>query len=361
MSGDLFHIRSASQQLADHLRDQINSGRLRGEMPGVHTLASEYGLHRSTVERSFHLLEQDGVIRSQGPGKRRKIKTPQEVQTPGLRVGLLLSSRDDITRHFINELRHQLILAGHEIVIADKALHDLRFKVDRVSRLVDKTPCDGWVVIAGSREILEWFSEQTHPAFAFLGFPDSLPLAAAGPSKGAAVSELVERLAGLGHRRISMLVDRRLRMPHPIGVIRQFIDDLEAHGIPSSSFNLPDWSGSPESLWNCLESLFRISPPTALIIDESDLVPVVLQFLGQRNLSAPRDISLACLDDNRVLQWMNPRVAHMIIDSGPWIRRLLRWAENVAAGAKDHKKMTNKVRFYEGGTIGPPPTSTAPH
>ena len=49
----------------------------------------------------------------------------------------------------------------------------------RVSRFVRKTKADAWIVCAGSREVLEWFSAQPVPAFALFGRRDGLPIAAA--------------------------------------------------------------------------------------------------------------------------------------------------------------------------------------
>ena len=40
---------------------------------------------------------------------------------------------------------------------------------------------DAWVIIAGSREVLEWFVEQQIPAFALFGRRDGLPIAGVGP------------------------------------------------------------------------------------------------------------------------------------------------------------------------------------
>ena len=354
-----FRIRSAPEQLADHLREEIHSGRLHGEMPGVHALASEFGIHRSTVEESLRLLEQDELIRSRGAGRRRKVEPLQTTQHPSQRLALLLNSPDDAKSHIIGDLRQQLDQAGHEVVMPGKTMADLQFRADRVAKLVGATPADAWVVVAGSRGILEWFSEQAFATFALFGTPGPLRLAHAAPVKGPAISEMVQRLAGLGHRRITLLVGEPLRKPRPARVIQHFMNELQAHGIPTGPYNLPDWSHDPGSLRGCLESLFQVSRPTALIVDEGDLVPVVLQFLAEHKLSAPRDISLVCLDEKPAFKWTDPMMAHLVANPRPWIRRIVRWAENVAAGAEDHQKTLNKVKFVEGGTIGPPPGGTA--
>ncbi len=348
-----FRVRSAPEQLAEYLRDEILSGRLSGEIPGVHAWASEFGVHRSTVEECMRQLEREGLIRSQGVGRRRKVEPRLNARPPGLRLALLLSDRDDTKSHFVSDLRHQFERAGHEVVVADKTMSDLHFKVDRVAKLVSGIPAGGWVVVAGSRGILEWFSRQPIPAMALFGVSRDLQLAHAAPVKGPVFSGLIGRLVGLGHHRITLLVSERLRKPRPIGLVQTFLDELQTHGIPTGSFNLPDWVENAAGLSRCLETLFKTTPPTVLIADDGLYVPAILQFLAKRRLSVPEDVSLICLDGSRSFRMMNPMVSHLALDSRPWIRRAVGWANNVAAGVQDFEKSYNKARFVEGGTIGP--------
>lgn len=51
-----------------------------------------------------------------------------------------------------------------------------------------------------------------------------------------------------------------------------FLDKLEALGIPTGPYNLPDWDDTPEGLNQRLDSLFPHSPPTALIVAEAPLL-----------------------------------------------------------------------------------------
>jgi DNA-binding LacI/PurR family transcriptional regulator len=305
------------------------------------------------VEEAMRLLERDGLIRSQGAGKRRKVEKQVPIRTSKLRIGMLLSDEDDMKTHYISDLRHQLERAGHEVVVAERNMTDLHLKVERVARLVGQTPADGWVVVAGSREILEWFSRQAFPTMALFGVLSNLPLAYAAPVKVPVLRELIQRLVKLGHRRITLLAAERLRKPRPGSLVQTFMDELQANGIPTGPFNLPDWLEDGAGLSRCLENLFKTTPPTALIADDGLYVPAILQFLAKRKLSAPNDVSLVCLDEVRAFRFMNPTISHFTLDSRPWIRRAVNWANNVAAGVQDCGKALNKAKFIEGGTIGP--------
>ena len=83
----------------------------------------------------------------------------------------------------------------------------------RISMMVDKMEADAWIVLAGSREVLEWFARQKMPGFALFGRWRQFGMAAAGPDKPPVYGEVVRHLAALGHRRIVLMTRRLRRLP----------------------------------------------------------------------------------------------------------------------------------------------------
>jgi DNA-binding LacI/PurR family transcriptional regulator len=132
-----------------------------------------------------------------------------------------------------------------------------------------------------------------------------------------------------------------------------FLRELEAHGIRTSSFNLPDWEDTKEGFHKLLTTLFRFTPPSALIIQEGFLFHAAQQFLARQGLRIPDDISLVCSDNETGFAWCDPPVSHIHWDSQPLIRRISRWAANVKSGRVDLRETLTKAEFVEGGTIGP--------
>jgi DNA-binding LacI/PurR family transcriptional regulator len=349
------HLISIAEQVAAHLREEILRGGLAGEMPGAKSLAASLGVNHKTIDAAAVLLEREGFLQTQGPGKPRRIVLPDNAPLPSLRVAILPFEADDAKVHFIVDLQHSLIEAGHTSMLATKSLTELRMDPKRVARLVGKTQADAWIVVAAQREILEWFTNQPIPAFALFGNLGRLSLARAGPSKGPTVINLVKRLIALGHRRIVMLIREEHRKPRPGPVLRQFLEELEANGISTGPYNLPDWEDNPQSFHRCLCSLFKHTPPTALLIDDANQVPAVLKFLAERNMRPPKDISVISLAPDPSFIWVDPLISHLDFDSRPWVQKALRWANNVARGKDYRNKDLTKVNFVEGGTIGPVP------
>lgn len=346
-----------TEQAAAYLREQIVLERWTLSMPGRHELARELELSPQTIENALALLEKEGVLEAQGQGKPRRINLPEGGKAPPrLRIAMLLWRRHGPYGSYISDLQHRLGEAGHEPFPTRQGLMELGMDLARVRHLVARTKADAWIVHAASREIYDWFAAQPFPVFGFLGSFRGLPIAATGPNFGPPFRECTEELLRLGHRRIVMIARPQRRLPCPEHPETEFLDTLETHGIRTGEYHFPLWpSNDREGLHACLHSLFAKTPPTALIVQEAKVFVAVQQFLASRGLSVPKDVSLVCPDGDAVLDWQIPTAAQFKWDSAPWVRRALRWAENISRGKDDRKQDLYPARFVSGGTIGPAP------
>lgn len=347
-------IRSASGQLAEYLKEEIRSRRWTGTMPGESWMVTNLQVGRDTVRAAMAQLEEEGLLVSNGQGRRRRIAMSEDAfTTRKIRVRIFPYEKQDRGDIDSSSLLAELLEAGMDADFAGKSLKELGMEVDRVARYVKQNPADAWIVSAASREVLEWFSGQETPAMAMYGRHRELSIAAAFPMVIPGQTAAVQRMIELGHRRIVMLAREERRKPklsHPEQV---FIDQLEAAGITTGDYNLPDWEESREGLSRLLDELFRFSPPTALILQEAQLFIAVRTYLADRGIVAPRDVSLVVAEDDPSFGWCNPIPSHIRWDYRPVVRRIVRWARNVAADKEDRRKIGTESKFVEGGTIGP--------
>jgi DNA-binding LacI/PurR family transcriptional regulator len=193
------------------------------------------------------------------------------------------------------------------------------------------------------------------PSFALFGRRRGLPIAAVGPDKVSAYRIVTQRLIELGHQRIVMLNRPARRLPSPGLPELAFIDTLQRAGIATSSYNLPTWDGSVAGIHRILDEMFRLTPPTAVIIDEAQIFLAVQHDLARRGILAPEHVSLVATDQDPYFDYIRPTVAHIRCDTTPWARRITKWADHVAVGKEDRCQTLTKTIFVEGGTIGPPP------
>lgn len=273
------------------------------------------------------------------------------VKPRALRVMILLYEGSDRNANYMVDLLHRLRDTGHEAIFAERTMRDLGMNVKRIARFVESCTADAWVVMAGSRDILQWFAEGKIPAFALFGRNSKSPLASLSLQKANALIELADRLVDLGHRRIVILAREERRKPTPAYFEQVFLDRLTERGIPTGPYNLPDWGDSPKEFRRILDNLFRHTPPTALIVDQPSLCVAVLQQLSRLRLKPPTDVSLACTDMSDSFEWCHPGIAHISWDTRPVINRVVKWADNIGRGKDNRRRIACKVRLVPGGTI----------
>lgn len=329
-------------------------------MPGIQRMAGMLGVSSNTVVAALAQLEREDFLKPQGRGRRSQILVPEDIVRPAFRVTILLYDHEDLKLGYVAKIQQRLKEKGHEVSVADRNLMDLGMRPERVARMVKKTKTDAWVILSATQDVLEWFVAQSIPAFALFGRFRPLPMAGTGPDKVQAVRTAVRRLLELGHRRIVLLQPDHMRKPTLALLLREALDEMELQGIKTGSYNLPEWEPTPDGLWRCLDSLFRLSPPTALILDRASEYIGSQQYLAHRGILAPRDVSLICTDDDFDTEWCKPTASCIHWETSPLVRRIVGWAGNVSNGKDDRRKQFSEAKFVERGSVGPAPVRSSP-
>ena len=351
-----FRYLSAVEQLAGHLRGEIDRGGFGGELPGVASLAAELGCSPRTVLGALSQLEGEGILQKQGVGRPSRIALPEGKALQNLRVAILLYKKETLSDPTVIELLGRLLAAGHRAFYASKSLHDLRMDPERVGRFVRSVEADAWVIVSGPRGVLSWFAEQDFPAFALFGVRAGLPIAGIGPDLVTTERLVVRRLVELGHRRIVSLSNLARADRSPTRVEQAFLDELALHGRPTSpSYNLPKWESGAVGFRRRLDSLFTTTPPSALVAELSHYFIAAHQYCLEHGMRVPQDVSLVCREPIPHRELCIPETSHVCWDYRKLLNRVVRWADKVAQGKDDRRQTYIKAEFIEGGTIGPAP------
>jgi DNA-binding LacI/PurR family transcriptional regulator/biotin operon repressor len=343
-----------TDQVVEILREGMLSGRWRETIPGRDQLAAELGVSHTTMEAAMRRLTKEGFLASQGSGKRRRIIVSESDLVPrDFRIHYLSYASMSPGIPQVLDLMAQLRKAGFTVEDAPKSLLELDMDVNRIARLVQQNPADAWIIGSASREVLEWFSQQPTPAYAYFGNKSDIPIA--GCSIRRDLHMLIRRLVELGHRRIVLLIREEHLKPNLSFFATLFLEALEMMGITPGPYNLPVWGYQPEGLRLCLDSLYKITPPTAIISTEISILLSIRDYQAHHGVMSPRDVSLINLDSSPFFEWCDPMVAHFDWDIKSLNRRVVRWAKNVAFDKDDRRQVFIMAKFVEGGTIGPAP------
>lgn len=76
---------------------------------------------------------------------------------------------------------------------------------------------------------------------------------------------------------------------------------------------------------DCLKGLFKVTPPTALILEESPFFVAAMQQLSRWGLSVPEQVSLACNDDDLIFTMSDPYISCISWPTDPVVNHVVRW------------------------------------
>lgn len=348
-----FEIYSPSEQVAMYLRDEILKGRWRREVSGTPALSEELGVDRKTVTAAINLLQKEGLLASQGPGKPRVVAKSAKTKSTRLSIRFMPYDGDDHHQAHCMGLIARIKAMGHHIEMDSLTLKGSHMNLQKIKKHVRKHPADAWIVHAASREILEWFKEKDIPVMAIFGRRRQVQVASIGPDKVSALQACVRRLCELGHRRIVLMAREERRRPVPGHIELEFLEELKKNGIEPGPYHLPDWDDNPKGFHQCLNELFKHTPPTALILVETHFYVAAMQHLIQKGLCVPKDVSLACSESHPVFNWCQPSVSHIHWQAEPIIEHVVKWVRKLSRGINDKECRYTPALFLEGGSIGP--------
>ena len=359
-----FRRSSAIDQAEHFLREGVAAGRWRGRLPGERELAIELGIGRTTLRGALLRLEKDGVVAVGGKSSGRTItgaEPPPTSRRKSLRIGILLHpgsvsslgpAKDELVAIML-----ALQGAGHVCLPVAQTVQVDKNRTGGLSRLVKSTVADAWIVQLGTVEVLAWFAERSLPVLT-LGGRRTDAFAHVGSDHVPALREAVRRLVATGHRRIVFIGSHVSRLPTPGVRVRTFLAELEAAGIRHGTFNVPDWDDTPEGLATLLESLFRVTPPTALLLGTTMIAEGVVSFLAGKRLRVPEEVSFVVLDEGHSLRWaLHGRLPACVVEPGYALaaQHILRWLEGVALGYPGRDQLSLPTRLVSGDTMGPAP------
>lgn len=128
---------------------------------------------------------------------------------------------------------------------------------------------------------------------------------------GAAIGELIERLAELGHRRFFHVAGPQ-QFASARGRRQVYLDTIERLGLESAGIHDGDWSG--ESGMLAVQGLSDRDRPTAIIAANDLLAAGVLKAAHERGWRVPEDVSVTGWDDGPNAPFLIPSLTSVDIN-----------------------------------------------
>jgi DNA-binding LacI/PurR family transcriptional regulator len=305
-------------QLADHLRERIQSGALKvgARLPSYTELYDELGVSTATIQRACDVLDQENLIeRRQGSGV--YVAAPRRAQTGNIGVigSAGFQSQDSpFYARLMNAVHQAASLAEqHVLYLGPETLWDAgaEEKVDGV-------------LICGVEENVSML-DQLPPELPRISVFTSLAgMASVGVDEYRGAQMAVRHLLDLGHRRIACLMEREAWQAR-----RRFAgycDALMESGIPTTSQwqrvvgavghrnaaqPYLNWSHKHMSEW--LLDGWRETGCTAIMAQNDVAAIGIMQVLQKEGIRVPQDVSVIGFDGTEICDLVSPSLASIVV------------------------------------------------
>ena len=289
------------------IRDRILSGEWEpGEqIPTERELEKEFSLSRMTISKGLANLVSEGfLLRRQGQGTFVALASTREDAPRLIKYISPLGRRGEIpVRYGVLEAMHDSVAAsGYEIGI------DFYGNADEQTRFIkrDKDSYHSGFIIffepgETNLEELKRLKEDGYPFVLIDAYPyeSDVDFAVTDNIEGGRI--VVERLAQLGHQRISY-VTRPIDRSSLSDRLSGFLKGLVMHDLPFTSDTVRKLvnPGNPAlaEIGPVMDSFLDVpKPPTAIMFSNDDLALEAMDYLYARGIRIPEDISIIGYDN----------------------------------------------------------------
>lgn len=293
--------------LAETLRQQIQTGELKpgDQVPSLSAMKAKYGISQATWEKTFSLLEEQGLVMRR-PGQGTFITETQPAKQTG---NLGFTGEAFRQPHWVPHPSH--LLKGIQGVAEREAVHVL---------LLNNTPDLEWAKVDGL------FLCDPDAAMVFRRAPESMPCVSLLMPLPGVSSVVVDEYEGsraaakhlleLGHRRIAYLQSsthpqvRSRRQGYGAALREAGIEPEQ--GWVSDGIIAPDGLGNRERgryiMEQWLQQGWDETGCTALVAQNDEAAIGAIEALRHANQNVPDDVSVIGFDGTELSDYCSPRL-----------------------------------------------------
>ncbi|AGZ45204.1 LacI family DNA-binding transcriptional regulator [Actinoplanes friuliensis] len=201
------------------------------------------------------------------------------------------------------------------------------------------------------------------PAVEEIGLPAVIvgpPVAGGGTASlwsddAVSVTEAVEHLAGLGHRRIARVAGLA-GLAHTAARTQAFAEACERLGVTSFTTSWTDYTG--EAGARATRDLLRSSPrPTAIVYDNDIMAIAALAVAQEAGFAVPAELSIVAWDDSPVCGLVHPPLTALTRDIVAYGSHAARLLLAVIGGEQVGSRLDEPAHLVVRGSTAPPPLS----
>lgn len=348
-----------SQQVAERLAEEIETGRWQKRMPSCRALERLLGVSRRTIEGALDMLSQRGLLSPpNGWSSRRilqKIEIPVAVESRRIIfVGRVpLGQIEPLVRDTMTTTLQALIGRGYQAEYVDCAAIARPHSEVALDALLTLYPASRWIFIEACHDTIQWAASRRLSALLAGGeIRGRAPLPSVARAIASSVKDGVGRLLELGHKDIVIFSNGLGEIGRAL-ILKEAGQAYQKAGVAfDAARTVPkvSWSTRDEFLV-ILELIFRPAP-TAVIVPWSGPVSSIFGYCSSHGLQVPGDLSILVSELEASASWHVPAPSGYEVSGDSFSTSFIHWVEREYLFPRE---IVIKARFIAGETLAPPP------
>lgn len=357
-AGMEFRRLTLADQVAATLRRAIREGQFSESLPAERELCRMLYASRPVIRQALHILKNEGLLSIGSARSAGIVRRPRGVSGSGEagRVTLLFAEPRRIFTHWtlmvIDDLRRELHDRGFQFeVVVEPGLGrgDPRLRLEKLVRLHRSSH---WILAGASRAVQEWFQANGGNVISMGNVWPGIKIPFVNDDQRGVARHATGVLLGFGHQAIVLL--RRDEGSAGESIFEAgFHEAFSRSSRPGAQGIVFKHPGRLEALRDLLPRLFLRQPrPTGLIISHAEDALVVVNWMLEKKLRVPTDVSLISYQWQGFLEWVIPRPAWYFSDPKLHARKLCRLVLNPPQERKSPRMIL--PAFFNNGAVAAP-------
>ncbi len=320
------------------LREGLASGVWTDYLPGERVLCSRFQVSRPTLRSAIQIIAREGLV-AVSHGKRtailkRRRRAPRARRKSVALVSKLplhLMSRNRI--FLIDYLQRALFEQGLHLELISHPGFGTQQPQRALQRLEEMGPFKAFILLICSHTVQQWFCKAGLPVVTLGSVLSNLPMPSVDVDYRSIGRHAAGLLSGRGHRRVAWVLPATGQHAGNIETEESFLETFATLNPEAPSCEIIRAAACGEELVGQLQAVMtRKQPPTAFFVMEGFATATLVTYLLERGVRIPEEVSIITRDNDELLRWLRPEIAHYTPPLTRIASRISRMVVNLADG-----------------------------
>jgi LacI family transcriptional regulator len=276
-------------------------------------LVEHLGISRGTIRQALAELTRDGLLRRQA-AKGTFIRKASTARAAFSTIGVFASQYDS---HFLSSLVEEIAQQARSADLRVRLYHTFQGEdAGQALREVQQSPDEESLILMTTPETtVDLNNALTARGYRTVSIEPPTPGYAGSwvaTDAAAAVDLGLDYLAGLGHRRIALLVNEPAAPPTVDAKVQRFRERVAARALQGTVHfaGTEIWQSSYDAATRAMDAVWGTDPrPTAIMTVSDPGAWAALKWLGQRGVEVPGEISVLGFEDVAPSRFTRPALS----------------------------------------------------